>query len=114
MFGRPHQRERRRDPDECPWRPPYEDNYPEPGEGYYPGPPGNPRDNYPPRGVSPASISRCVYPAVEHGLREAEVTDIRHAMMEVAMITYLMGMGFNYNTSYSIVEYWEHENIIEF
>ncbi|MFW6036014.1 MAG: hypothetical protein ACOCRZ_07150 [Halothermotrichaceae bacterium] len=100
-------RDRYRDPDECPWRPP-DDNY-------YPSPPGNPGRNYPDgRGVSPQSIARCVYPVVEHGLKEAKATGSRHAMMEVALMSYLMGMGFNYNTAYNIVEYWEYENIITF
>ncbi|MFP4662393.1 MAG: hypothetical protein ACLFPF_09390 [Halanaerobiales bacterium] len=113
MFNRPEQRERRRDPDEYPWRPP-EDYYP-PDDRYYPGPPRNPGNTNPVgRGISPESIYRCLCPAIEHGIKEAGQTNIRHAMTEVAMVAYLMGMGFNYNTAYSIVDFWEHEGFIEF
>ncbi|MFW5972132.1 MAG: hypothetical protein ACOCRL_01470 [Bacillota bacterium] len=110
MFRRPpRERDRRRDPDECPWRPP--------DGGYYPGPDDNHNPGHPGRtgiGVSPDSIARCVYPAVNHGIEEANETDIMHAMMEAVMMGYLMGMGFNYNTAYNTVEYWEHEGIIDF
>ncbi len=44
-----------------------------------------------------------VRPLVRYGLREAEYTGIRHAVTEVALIAYLMGAVYDYNTAYRIV-----------
>ncbi len=50
-----------------------------------------------------------VEPAIRHGLKELEETSPRHAMTELALITYLMGMGFDYRTAKAIVESWESD-----
>ncbi|KNF08945.1 hypothetical protein CLPU_5c02520 [Gottschalkia purinilytica] len=48
-----------------------------------------------------------VRPAVRHGLDESKVTSIRHAMTQVALISYLMGMGYDYYDALMLVESWE-------
>lgn len=53
-----------------------------------------------------------VEPAIRHGLRELEDTCPRHAMTELALITYLMGMGFDYRTAKAIVESWESDETL--
>lgn len=51
-----------------------------------------------------------VEPAIRHGIRELESTSTRHAMTELALISYLMGMGFEYRTAKVIVESWETDD----
>ncbi|WP_425058677.1 hypothetical protein [Sporomusa carbonis] len=54
-----------------------------------------------------------VEPAIRHGLKELETTNPRHAMTELALMAYLMGMGFDYRTARTIVESWEtDENLL--
>ncbi len=50
--------------------------------------------------------------AVRHGLKELEGTNPRHAMTEVALMSYLMGMGFDYRTAKVIVESWETDECL--
>ncbi|PRX27708.1 hypothetical protein BX659_11534 [Orenia metallireducens] len=68
-------------------------------------------DYYPPkkseRGVAPADIVRELDPLVDYALEEGRKTGLRHAIMEVMLVSYLMGMGFDYDTAYMIVESWE-------
>jgi hypothetical protein len=52
-------------------------------------------------------VLKRVRPWVEYGMREGRVTGMRHAMTEVAAITYLMGMGYDQYTAHRIVESWE-------
>lgn len=60
------------------------------------------------------SLSACsfllqVQPAVRHGLRELNDRNARHTMIEVALMSYLMGMGFDFRTATAIVESWESD-----
>ncbi|WZL74289.1 hypothetical protein QBE52_06005 [Clostridiaceae bacterium 35-E11] len=48
-----------------------------------------------------------VNPVVRYGLKEAKATGVQHAMTEVALISYLMGMGYDYQRAYALVESWE-------
>lgn len=50
-----------------------------------------------------------IRPAVEHGLREAGAgnSSVRHAIIEVALISILLAMGFDFRTALAIVESWE-------
>jgi hypothetical protein len=57
--------------------------------------------------VSSRDVLSRVRPWVEYGMREGRVTGMRHAMTEVAAITYLMGMGYDPNEARRIVESWE-------
>lgn len=51
-----------------------------------------------------------VEPAVRNGLQELETATPRHAMTELALVAYLMGMGFDYQTASVIVESWEKDD----
>lgn len=53
-----------------------------------------------------------VEPAIRHGLKELEGTNPRHAMTELALMAYLMGMGFDYRTAKAIVESWETDDCL--
>lgn len=54
-----------------------------------------------------------VQPAVRHGLREINTQNTRHVLIEVALMSYLMGMGFDCRTAKAIVETWESdENLL--
>lgn len=48
-----------------------------------------------------------ISPLVEYGLKEGEYASQKHAMTEVALIAYLMGMGYNMQSARRIVESWE-------
>lgn len=64
------------------------------------------------------SLSACAFllqvqPAVRHGLKELTADNSRHVIIEVALVSYLMGMGFDYRTAQAIVESWEtDENLL--
>lgn len=51
-----------------------------------------------------------VEPAIRHGLNELSSTNARHAMTEVALMSYLLGMGFDFRTAKAIVESWETDD----
>jgi hypothetical protein len=53
-----------------------------------------------------------VQPAIAHGLAELTATNTRHIIIETALISYLMGMGFDYSTALAIVESWETDNTL--
>lgn len=60
------------------------------------------------------SLNACAFllqvqPAVRHGLDELNSTNSRHVLIEVALMSYLMGMGFEYRTARAIVETWESD-----
>ncbi len=57
--------------------------------------------------VHPHQLLIKVRPWVEYGLREAQTTGFRHAMTQVTLITYLMGMGYDQHTAHRLVESWE-------
>ncbi|NDI35704.1 hypothetical protein EPK97_13240 [Chengkuizengella sediminis] len=48
-----------------------------------------------------------ISPWIRHGLDKAENKNYKQAMEEVALISYLMGSGFDARTSHQIVESWE-------
>jgi len=52
-----------------------------------------------------------VRPLVQYGLAEAQITGVPHAMTEVALIAYLMGMGYPFPRARAIVEAWEAAGI---
>lgn len=54
-----------------------------------------------------ASLKKTVRPWVHYGLNEAQSQGYPHAMTEVALIVYLIGMGYDSDTAYKIVESWE-------
>ncbi|SDI15396.1 hypothetical protein [Alteribacillus bidgolensis] len=52
-------------------------------------------------------VLNTVEPVVQYGLKEAQYTSYKHALREVAAITYLMGMGYNPMAARQMVESWE-------
>ncbi|MDP5276593.1 hypothetical protein [Chengkuizengella axinellae] len=48
-----------------------------------------------------------ISPWVQYGLDEARSTNYKHAMEEIALISYLMGRGYDARTAHQIVESWE-------
>ncbi|ERJ13451.1 hypothetical protein [Haloplasma contractile] len=81
----------------------YEQQYPQ-YQGMMPGyqgmPPFTPRRD-------PRYYVRQVNPIVRYGLNEGPKTSWRHAMTEVALISYLLGRGYDLQTAYRMVESWE-------
>jgi hypothetical protein len=53
-----------------------------------------------------------VEPAIRNAITELADSNPRHALTELALITYLMGMGFDYITAKSIVECWEKDDML--
>lgn len=53
-----------------------------------------------------------VEPAVRHALAELDTLNPRHAMTELALMSYLMGMGFDYRTAKAVVEAWETDDCL--
>ncbi|MCM3270976.1 hypothetical protein [Paenibacillus elgii] len=49
-----------------------------------------------------------VEPWVQHGLKEAQVYSLDHALREAAAVTYLIGRGYPPHTAHRIVESWWH------
>lgn len=52
-------------------------------------------------------VLAAIAPFVEYGLQEAKATSYKHALQEVAAITYLLGKGMDPQTAYLTVESWE-------
>ncbi|MFZ5969570.1 MAG: hypothetical protein ACOYVK_20615 [Bacillota bacterium] len=61
--------------------------------------------------VDPHHLMRLLHPVVKYGLEEAKCTSVRHAMMEVVLIAYLMGRGYDHHTAHRMVESWEVDEI---
>lgn len=59
--------------------------------------------------INPVYLILQSRPLVDYGLRELAATNPRHAMTEVAIIAYLMGMGFEFRTARAIAESWEED-----
>lgn len=57
--------------------------------------------------LNPYSVLSQVGPVIQHGLDEQQKDGGRHALTEIALIAYLMGLGFSYRTALAIVESWE-------
>jgi hypothetical protein len=53
-----------------------------------------------------------VEPAIRHGIAELVESNPRHTLTELALIAYLMGMGFDYPTAKVIVESWEKDDCL--
>jgi hypothetical protein len=60
-----------------------------------------------PHMVNPYYLLSRLQPAIRHGLVEMSKTSPKHAMSQVVLITYLMGMGYDYRSARRIVESWE-------
>ncbi|ANE48054.1 hypothetical protein SY83_19120 [Paenibacillus swuensis] len=52
------------------------------------------------------SVIEDLRPAIAYGLNEAEGRGYDHTLSEVAAISYLMGLGYDYNTAYATVDSW--------
>ncbi|WP_026580802.1 hypothetical protein [Bacillus sp. J33] len=52
-------------------------------------------------------VLKKITPFVNYGLNEAKATTYKHALQEVAAMTYLMGKGMDPQTAYLTVESWE-------
>ncbi|WP_374721047.1 hypothetical protein [Peribacillus tepidiphilus] len=48
-----------------------------------------------------------ITPFVNYGLKEGKHTSFKHALEEVAAMSYLLGKGFDPQTAYLTVESWE-------
>lgn len=57
--------------------------------------------------LTPQYLIARLRPQVRYGLREAQYTSVRHAMYQIVMIAYLMGMGHDLLRAHEIVEHWE-------
>ncbi|MBP2637730.1 MAG: hypothetical protein H6Q72_3637 [Firmicutes bacterium] len=53
-----------------------------------------------------------VEPAIRSAIAELTDSNVRHVLTELALTTYLMGMGFDYTTAKCIVECWERDDIL--
>jgi hypothetical protein len=62
---------------------------------------------YPMPMMSPQYLLNKLNPVIYYGLGEAEVTSVQHALTEVALISYLMGMGYDFHSARALVEQWE-------
>lgn len=51
-------------------------------------------------------------PAIRQAIAELSASSPRHTLTELALIAYLMGMGFDYPTARVIVESWEKDDIL--
>lgn len=61
--------------------------------------------------VNPYYFLSQLRPAVQRGTQNLRAASPRHAMTELALTAYLMGMGFDCNTAQVIVEAWEKDEI---
>jgi hypothetical protein len=77
------------------------------GTGMWPGQGVSPGAGWMYPMMNPYNYIMRVSPAVDRGVREAERTSVKHAMTEVALISFLMGMGYDYSTAHRLVESWE-------
>jgi hypothetical protein len=50
-----------------------------------------------------------IEPAFKHGLNEISFAPLPHVLRETAAISYLLGMGYDFNTAYQTVESWEQK-----
>ena len=48
-----------------------------------------------------------VMPVIRHSLREVKPVGVKHAVTEAALISYLIGKGYDYYQAVRIVEFWE-------
>jgi hypothetical protein len=48
-----------------------------------------------------------IAPVAYYGLQETAYTSVQRAMYEVAVISYLMGRGYDFQTAHMIAESWE-------
>jgi hypothetical protein len=46
-------------------------------------------------------------PLVQYSLKEGKKTGTKHATLEVVLIAYLMGKGYDYERAHAMVEEWE-------
>lgn len=53
------------------------------------------------------SIMKCIMPLINYGIYESVEDGVRHGITEVALIAYLMGMGYDDDYARKIVESWE-------
>ena len=68
--------------------------------------------------VMPNQINSAYYfllqikPAINYALKDLETKEPKHALIEAGLMTYLMGLGFDFRTARAAVEAWqEDENI---
>lgn len=52
-------------------------------------------------------------PVVQQGRRTVDQTGPRHAITELALVSYLMGMGFDHKTAQAIVAAWETDEAMK-
>lgn len=61
--------------------------------------------------LTPQHLVMQLRPLIRYGLKEAQYTSIKHSMTEVALIAYLVGMGYDYGVAHRIVESWEIDEV---
>lgn len=57
--------------------------------------------------INPENMILRARPLLDYGLSKLSATNPRRAMTEVTIISYLMGMGFEFRTARAIAESWE-------
>jgi hypothetical protein len=81
------------------------------GTGMWPGQGLSPGSGWMYPMMNPYNYLMRVSPAVDRGVKESERTGVKHAMTEVALISYLMGMGYDYSTAHRLVESWKFDEM---
>ena len=63
--------------------------------------------------LTPYYVLTQISPVVQYGVGELSLTNNpTHTITETALIAYLMGLGFDYNTALAIVESWESNQVL--
>ncbi|CUH96723.1 hypothetical protein P22_2813 [Propionispora sp. 2/2-37] len=50
-----------------------------------------------------------IRPVIARGIKDLDEYDPKHVIIEVGLMSYLMGMGFDYRTACTIVKSWEKD-----
>lgn len=67
---------------------------------------------YSPFMADPCQLLFRLRPVIRHGLKELTFASPRHALTEVALIAYLMGMGFDFRFALHAVESMEVDEML--
>ncbi|WP_105614355.1 hypothetical protein [Vallitalea okinawensis] len=63
---------------------------------------------------SPQYLLSQLQPVVDYGLQESNDSGLCQGMMEVAIVAYLMGRGYDCETAQDIIKFWEKNEVFKF
>lgn len=63
---------------------------------------------------SPQYLLNQLQPVVDYGLEESNDRGLCQGFMEVAIVSYLMGRGYDCETARDIVQFWEKNEVFKF